>query len=82
MPLFLLLQQQNEELLLLSNLTRGDPSSLPRGFLPWSNFGQSLQVTLPLHIFVIFHTLGDELPKLTGTCHFDACKVVATQLVT
>ena len=45
-PLFLLIQQRNEKLLLLLKLTRGDPSSLPYEFLPWSNFGQYLQGTL------------------------------------
>ena len=80
MPIFLLLQKQNEQLLLLIKLTRGDPSSLPHEFLPWCNFGQSLQGTLQMHIFLMFHKLGDEMPRPTGTCYFDACQVVATQL--
>ena len=82
MPLFLLLQQRNEQLIILLKLTRGDPSSLPHESLPWSNFGQFLQGTLPLHIFLMFHRMGDELPNPTGTCYFDACQVVATQLAT
>ena len=77
MKLFILLQQQNEKLLILPNLTYVEPSSLPRGFLPWYNFGQYLQGTLLLYIFVMFHRLGDELPNLMGTCYFDACQVVA-----
>ena len=28
----------------------------------------------------MFHGLGDELPNPTGTCYFDACQVVETQL--
>ena len=80
MPLFLLFRQRNEKLLILPKLTRGEPSSLPRGFLPWSNFDQSLQGTPLLHMFVMFHRLGDEFPNPTDTCYFDACQVVATKL--
>ena len=53
-PLFLLLQQQNEQLLLLPKLNCGYPSSLPHEFITWSNFGQSLQGTLLLHILKCF----------------------------
>ena len=73
MPLFILLQQRNEKFIFLPKLTRGYPSSLPHEFLPWSNFGQYLQGTLPLHIFVSIHNLGDELPNPTGTCYFYDC---------
>ena len=82
MPLFLLLQQRNEQLLILIKMTHGDPSSLPHELFPLSNFGQSLQGTLTLYIFLMFHMIGDELPNPTGTCYFDACQVVATQLAT
>ena len=82
MPLFILFQQLNEQLLFLPKLTRGDPSSLPHEFIPWSNFCHYLQGTIPLHIFVMFHKMGDELPNPMGTCYFDAFQVVATNLET
>ena len=82
MPLFLLLQQQNEQLLILLKMTCGDPSSLSHEFLPWSNSGQSLQGTLTLHIFLMFNKLGDELPNLTGTCNFYDYQVVETHPAT
>ena len=57
-------------------------SSLLRDFLHWYNYGQYLQVTLPLHTSVVFHRQGNELPNPMGTYYSDACQVVETQLAT
>ena len=34
------------------------------------SFGQFLQGNLPLHIFLVFHRLGNELPKTDGRMLF------------
>ena len=77
---FLCFQQKNGQWLPIPKCNRVAPSWLPCEFIPWSNCGQSWQGNFQSHTPAVFHTRGDGMKNLSGTCYFQDFEVVAAQL--